>query len=223
MVVVTAVLSAGLVAVVSDVVVPDDLYADSVPADWFGSSEISDRVDYGGSVAVDPNAPEVWLLPLRPEDGWVIGEKGRDRGNRNHYGWDLQPRGGRSIPIYSVHAGVVVDIAYEPEGFGRNVKIHHGDGIVIIYAHQCCFDGSNIVVSEGQQVQAGTRIGTVGTTGRSTGPHLHFEIRRYNIGGAGQILWNSGYTPILAVGDFLRERGVDIETQQETANGGMVG
>ena len=49
------------------------------------------------------------------------------------------------------------------------------------------------------------------------------EIRRDNVCNGGQILWNSGHTPILAVGDFLRERGVDMETQQETANGGMVG
>ena len=64
-------------------------------------------------------------------------------------------------------------------GYGNYVKIDHGNGKVTIYAHF-----TSVVVSPGQSVGKGQVIGYVGTTGQSTGPHLHFECRlngvRYN-------------------------------------------
>ena len=57
-------------------------------------------------------------------------------------------------------------------GYGNYIMIDHGNGKISIYAHL-----SGLIVEEGQQVQAGQIIGFVGTTGYSTGPHLHFETR----------------------------------------------
>ncbi len=87
-----------------------------------------------------------------------------------HSGIDLgAPKG---TPICSALDGTVYVVRHATTGYGYHVMVDHGGGFVTLYAH--C---SKILVSEGQQVKAGDRIAEVGTTGRSTGNHLHFEIR----------------------------------------------
>ncbi|RPH65123.1 MAG: M23 family metallopeptidase, partial [Burkholderiales bacterium] len=68
-------------------------------------------------------------------------------------------------------AGVVVFAGRHP-GYGNQVDIDHGNGLVTRYAHASRFD-----VAEGEIVRHGQKIAEVGSTGRSTGPHLHFEVR----------------------------------------------
>lgn len=90
-------------------------------------------------------------------------------GNKSfHYGVDLAA--GMSTEIYATKSGTVTGATYG-EANGYYVTINHGDGYSSIYAHM-----TNYVVSAGDSVKQGQLIGYVGTTGWSTGPHLHFEI-----------------------------------------------
>lgn len=90
-----------------------------------------------------------------------------------HEGIDLGAPTG--TPIYATGDGVVT-LAQSWDRYGLAVEIDHGQGIVTRYAHM-----SRLKVRVGQRVNRSTVIGLVGTTGRSTGPHLHYEVRVENI------------------------------------------
>jgi len=77
----------------------------------------------------------------------------------------------KGAPIVAAAAGVVVFAGFHPQ-YGYLVDIDHGNDLVTRYAHQ-----SKLLVKEGDVVARGRKIGEVGSTGRSTGPHLHFEVR----------------------------------------------
>ena len=88
---------------------------------------------------------------------------------RMHNGVDMNCGSGDSIA--AAEAGVVI-LAGAKGGFGKTVMIDHGGGMVTLYAHQ-----SGLAVSTGQAVSAGQVVGYCGSTGLSTSPHLHFEVR----------------------------------------------
>ena len=88
---------------------------------------------------------------------------------RQHNGIDLG--GDTGDRVRAARSGEVI-LAGQRGGFGNTIVIYHGLGYSTLYAHL-----SRIEVSEGQQVQSGDRIGAIGSTGWSTGPHLHFELR----------------------------------------------
>lgn len=95
------------------------------------------------------------------------------RGHRQHRGVDLAaPQG---TPIQAWSGGKVSFVGFDKNGYGNYVIIEHPDGRTTRYGHMRA-----IHVQTGQEVFTGTKIGTVGNTGRSTGPHLHFEIRDSN-------------------------------------------
>ena len=109
------------------------------------------------------SAGYAWPLCAR-----VTSEYGQ-RWGRTHAGIDLGAPTG--TPIGASKAGTVIFAGWQG-GYGRLTLIDHGDGVVTAYAHQ-----SRISVNPGTSVSQGQTIGLVGSTGNSTGPHLHFETR----------------------------------------------
>lgn len=93
---------------------------------------------------------------------------------RPHYGVDLSAAHG--TPIYASASGKVVYSGYRG-GYGNVVEISHGDGIRTLYAHMSKRDPKAFV---GARIKKGQLIGRVGSTGMSTGPHLHFGVYRNN-------------------------------------------
>lgn len=90
---------------------------------------------------------------------------------RRHEGVDIAAPQGTGV--YVAAEGSVVRTGYDPAGYGRFVEIRHPNGMSTFYAHL-----NRIDVASGDLIEADARIGLVGSTGRSTGPHLHFEVRR---------------------------------------------
>jgi murein DD-endopeptidase MepM/ murein hydrolase activator NlpD len=86
-----------------------------------------------------------------------------------HTGIDISA--GMGVPIRAATAGMVISAGWRG-GYGKCVVISHGGGLATLYGHQ-----SDILVSTGESVERGEVIGKVGSTGYSTGPHLHFEVR----------------------------------------------
>lgn len=90
---------------------------------------------------------------------------------RMHEGVDIAAPAG--VAIHSTAAGKVVDAGVSPS-YGRFVEVDHGEGVHSFYAHMSRFAGLKV----GETVAAGEVVGFVGSTGHSTGAHLHFEIRK---------------------------------------------
>ncbi|HYD80849.1 MAG TPA: M23 family metallopeptidase [Paucimonas sp.] len=108
--------------------------------------------------------------------------------NASGFGWRLDPFSGRQAfhegidfaapvgtPILAAAGGVVVASEYHPE-FGNMIMIDHGNDIVTRYAHS-----SKVFVKIGDIVRRGQQVATIGSTGRSTGAHLHFEVLVRNV------------------------------------------
>jgi murein DD-endopeptidase MepM/ murein hydrolase activator NlpD len=121
-------------------------------------------------------APEPQVLRTRPVPGGTNSAFGtrknpfHHRGRERHSGIDLSAS--RGTPVHAAGAGEVVR-ARRSNGYGRVVFIDHGGGIETRYAHL-----QKILVEEGDFVPAGSVVGNVGSSGRATGPHLHFEVRK---------------------------------------------
>ena len=139
------------------------------------AANASEEPDPGGE---EPAAPPVVLGPFsvthRPVPGSVSSGFGSRihpifGTSRNHYGVDFN--GSSGDPIVAAAAGRVITAGWM-NGYGNVVILSHGDGYTTLYAHQ-----SAILVSNGDTVAGGETIGRVGSTGWSTGPHLHWEIR----------------------------------------------
>jgi len=125
----------------------------------------------GSSRAPLANALEAMALPVA---GRVTSGYGRRHDpisgeNALHPGVDVAAPEG--TPIH-VPAGGVVLSAGPKGGYGNAVEIDHGNGLVTLYGH-----AAEVLVSPGEFVRPGQEIATVGSSGRSTGPHLHFEVR----------------------------------------------
>lgn len=111
---------------------------------------------------------------IRPTGGWISSTFGT---RSSPFSGDLSQHKGLDIaadsgtPIVAPASGIVSYASYD-EGYGKLISIDHGHGIVTRFGH--C---SQMYVKVGQQIRRGDIIGAVGSTGRSTGPHLHYEVR----------------------------------------------
>lgn len=107
----------------------------------------------------------------------VLGKISSGFGNRRSYSGNLKFHAGLDIyaqsgsPVYAAETGQVIKAEYDG-GYGYCILIYHGGNFATFYAHL-----SGFAISNGQYVQKGQVIGYVGTTGFTTGPHLHFEVR----------------------------------------------
>ena len=107
-----------------------------------------------------------------PVSGTITSPFG-ERWGRNHDGTDFGAAEGS--PVYAADSGTV-SFCGVSGGYGNLIIINHKNGYETYYGHL-----SRILVSNGQQVEKGAKIGEVGSTGNSTGPHLHFEIRENSV------------------------------------------
>jgi len=88
-----------------------------------------------------------------------------------HNGLDIATPWGSSSPLFACAGGTVTRAGWDPWGLGLHVRIDHGNGYETVYGHM-----SRLDVSYGEKVSRGEVIGIMGSTGRSTGPHVHFTI-----------------------------------------------
>jgi murein DD-endopeptidase MepM/ murein hydrolase activator NlpD len=120
----------------------------------------------------------LWTGSFRaPSDGWISTPYGVRRYYNDEWADDYYHRGldyaaEAGSPVYAAADGIVGLVDYEANGFeihGNTIGLNHGQGVTTMYLHL-----SEIYVQEGDRVQAGETIGAVGSTGISTGPHLHW-------------------------------------------------
>jgi murein DD-endopeptidase MepM/ murein hydrolase activator NlpD len=208
-VVATAFLGAGVVALGAGAMIPESASAASNSGASAQSTSIQDSLSAVDKAsrsadrpaplnAVEQGKPDVWLLPVPTK--FEITTLFAMRWGTMHYGVDMAAPIGTKY--YAAHAGTVILAAWDG-GYGNAIKIDHGNGVETVYGHS-----SKLLVTAGQHVEAGQLIGLIGSTGDSTGPHLHFEV---NVNG-------QHLDPM----KYLLARGVDIAKRLEAANGGNV-
>jgi len=140
----------------------------------------ADRTSYDDLLKkVDDYLEAVRLMPLgRPVSGSISSPFGKrvdpiNGKNAFHEGIDI--RGERGEKVFATAAGKVTKAYKNGSGYGNYVEIDHGNGYRTVYAHL-----QNYLVKSGERVEQGQVIGQLGNTGRSTGAHLHYEIRLGN-------------------------------------------
>lgn len=115
----------------------------------------------------DPSIDSSWVMPIN--NTHITSKFGR-RSYRWHYGTDLKLQLGD--PVNASFEGIVRIVDYERRGYGHYVVLRHKNGLETLYGHL-----SKTKVKIGDEVKAGQTIGLGGSTGRSSGTHLHYEVR----------------------------------------------
>jgi len=120
------------------------------------------------------------MRPMRfdePVPGFAVNSRfgirrlGGEPGARMHKGVDIAAPNGTTV--FAAAEGEVIRIGHDPQGYGNFIEMRHPNGMTTLYAHL-----SRVDVASGDRIGSRERIGLVGSTGYSTGPHLHFEVRR---------------------------------------------
>ena len=130
-----------------------------------GEKPVVQKVQYGYSGATPTTSTRgtgQWQWPVA---GYITQEFWS-----GHRAIDIGTRTGNAV--WAADAGYVVFIGWDPYGYGNHIIVNHGNGFETLYAHL-----SAVLVRSGQSVRRGQVLGLAGSTGRSTGPHLHFEVR----------------------------------------------
>jgi murein DD-endopeptidase MepM/ murein hydrolase activator NlpD len=149
-----------------------ELSNDEVLEVLVGVGVIDSPVPGGSTRRPSPDSP-----PPKPTGSWrwpmkagVVSSEYGTRGGNAHEGIDIaaDPR----EPIYAAASGEVIYASNGMSGYGNAVILRHDDKTTSLYAH-----ATTLEVRRGSQIPSGAVVATVGSTGRSTGPHLHFEIR----------------------------------------------
>ena len=114
------------------------------------------------------STPSIW-----PTRGWVTSDFGYRESpftglRENHEGWDIGARSGSAV---RATADGMITVAGRERGYGKLIEIDHGYGVVTRYGHN-----SKNLIKVGNKVKRGQIVALVGNTGRSTGPHLHYEV-----------------------------------------------
>ena len=124
-----------------------------------------------GSYTIASSKIDLGINLIKPiSSGYTITSRFGWRSSGNHTGLDVAAPTGTSI--HASASGTVTAAGWSTSGYGYHVIINHGNGVETLYGH--C---SKLYVKEGQYVNQGDVIGAVGSTGNSTGPHLHLEVR----------------------------------------------
>jgi murein DD-endopeptidase MepM/ murein hydrolase activator NlpD len=149
----------------------EEILDDHPSNDIYNNVWRSDRVNpYRIPVDSLPDSVRIDMSKFVIPHRGVVTSRFGPRRYRFHYGIDLKVNVGDSI--LSSFDGKVRIIDYEAKGYGHYVVIRHENGLETVYAHF-----SQVLVEHDQAVKAGELIGLGGNTGRSTGPHLHYELR----------------------------------------------
>lgn len=141
--------------------------------------ELDERINYLGKLYTDGYLKLTYTPSIWPVNGILNDQFGNIKGRFEigkpsfHQGIDISTRIGN--PVKATAKGIVLSAKYHPT-YGKRVILQHQFGISTVYAHL-----SNYQVKTGSAVYRGQVIGFVGNTGRSTGPHLHYEVRIGNI------------------------------------------
>jgi murein DD-endopeptidase MepM/ murein hydrolase activator NlpD len=130
----------------------------------------ADMRQYEAAIKERARIPSLW--PVEGESTDSFGFRGNPFGGGSsefHPGQDIAaPRG---TPVLAPADGTVVQAGWQ-NGYGQTIVIDHGNGLTTRYGHL-----SKLEVTAGQEIKRGDELGQVGSTGRSTGPHLHYEVR----------------------------------------------
>ena len=161
----------------------EDPEREVVPEPKFAAAKIAASSLLGGSPTGFAKAPLLETVGSRRFSGGASVENPVDGEMRPHNGIDIGAALG--TPIYPANAGVVLKIIPDGGDAGNAILIDHGDGMVTRYLHM----QSPSSYQKGDTVDINTSIGAVGTTGRSTGPHLHFELLIDEVAVDPMIMW----------------------------------
>jgi murein DD-endopeptidase MepM/ murein hydrolase activator NlpD len=217
-VVLTAIMGSVLVVLGATAVMPDhdaQKYAENSVME--ASLNVNDRLNAadaasrsgdrpGSAASVEQGKPDLWVLPMHYN--YEITTLFAMRWGVLHNGVDLAAPLG--TPYYATHDGIVLKAGDDGGGYGNEIMLDNGNGIIAIYGH-----GSVLFVHVGDHVKAGQNIGLVGSTGFSTGDHLHYEIHI-------NADWPKSAGTLIDPVPFMKDHGVDIPRHLDAASGAVI-